>query len=591
MRQGKPQKTDPAVLAKYRATAVEALLAALKSDIVQVRGSAALALGQIGDPQALAPLSALAAKDPTEAVTLLSIIGIGLLDLPEGEKFLTALPCADSVHREAVLCALGLMDNASPELVTSFQKTVNGADPAQAAIAAWALSRKLDPANVKFLQAVLDRTLNVWLASEALLSTGRQGQAESAEPLAEVLLGSPQGRTFPAWKELDLRRAEVTMAYARAKTERTVYQQAYADYAKKASDYNAKYNPNASAPGAAPVNTNVTHLQAGIEDIYMARMQGSAAIALGSIDTPVSRKALLKCMEAHDDGYSQLYKEFAVLSLAQLGEPALLPILADLLAPANATGGRKSSEKLRSPLRGFAAIAIGLYSRPVKTAQGTVDREGYDKACLILANRMTDTAEEMEVRAASTVALGLTGRSENLRYLQAAAKTIGDKDDLLVGYLLMARGMLEDKTILEPAKKYLAAANDKSDTSGILGRRGAIIGLALMDSQEAIPVLQNAWNLSYHSNREVCTALALCGAYNTTDGLVKLMKDANNPWERAFAARCLGELFNAQRPQKLARLINGTNFMLKNNRLMRYQALANEFLYLHLLPAFGNEWR
>jgi hypothetical protein len=101
----------------------------------------------------------------------------------------------------------------------------------------------------------------------------------------------------------------------------------------------------------------------------------------------------------------------------------------------------------------------------------------------------------------------------------------------------------------------------------------------------------DAWNLSYHSNREVCGALAIAGAYNVTDALVKMMKEAANPWERAFAARCLGEIFNRERPQRLAWLLNDNNFTLKNNRLMRYQAMANEFLYLHLLPAFGSEWK
>jgi HEAT repeat protein len=598
IRQSHPQRIAPEILAKYRSDALEALLAALKSDMPPLRASAVVALGQIGDPKALAPLSELAAKDPMEAVSLLSIVSLGLLDTPEAEKAILALTWTDAAHREAALCALGLMSNSSPDVVASLQKTVVDPDPAQAAIAAWALGRKVDPASIRFLQDVLSKpqTLSVWLSSEALLSMGRQKQADSADALAQVLLGSPQGRSIPAWKELDSRRSQIMAAFARGKADMAAYQAGYADYVKRLKDWHTKYTPNAPPAGpqpggAAPGNAGAIQMQMGLEEIYMARLQASAAIALGNIDTLVSRQALLKCLEARDDGYCQIYKEFAVMSLAKLGEPAAVPVLIELLSPVNATGGRKSSDKLKSPLRGFAAIALGIYSRPDQTRQGPVDRPDFDKACLKLAERMVDTAEETEVRTASTVALGLTGRTENLRYLQPAGRTVTDKDDLLAGYMLMARGMLGDKNILEAAKKYLAPANEKQDASGILGRRAAIMGLALMDSQEAIPVLMEARSLGYHSNRELCIALAMCGAYNVTDRLIKVMKEDPFPWERAFAARCLGEIFNRQRPQRLAWLIGDNNYTLRNSRLMRYQAVANEFLYLYLLPAFGSEWR
>ena len=592
IRQGRGQKPDQAAIAKYRKQAVEALAEALKSDLWQLRASAALSLGQMGEQAAMEGLIELVKTDKNPGVAIVSLLAIGLLDSPKGESFLTSYNFPNGPQREGGICALGLMTQVSPAGAAGLQKTADGGNGPSAAVSAWALGRHGDPANAKFLKGALGRTVSPWVASEAILSLGSQGDADSARVLSEILLETPAGKSFAAWKELDARFTKLELLQAAIRQRRLEYPAAYDDYVKAYKAWTAKNSPNAPPPEASQEGKDApAQITYGLELIYEVRLQASAAIALGNIDTPISRQALLRCLDAHDNGYSQLYKGFAIMSLGRLGEPAAVPVLADMLAVMNKTGARKSSEKLKSPLRGYAALALGLYARPYKTPQGPADRPGFDKVSMLLAERMADAGEEMEVRSAAEVALGLTGRTENLKLLQAATGAIGIKDDPLIGYVILARGMLGDRNVLEGAKKYLAVANDNQTTAGVLGRRAAVLGLALMGTQETIPILIEAWGLSYHSNREVTLALSLCGAYNVTEELVKLMTTAENPWERAFAARCLGELFNKSRPQRLACLINGSNYTFKNNRLAPYRALANEFLFLHLLPAFGETWR
>ena len=56
-------------------------------------------------------------------------------------------------------------------------------------------------------------------------------------------------------------------------------------------------------------------------------------------------------------------------------------------------------------------------------------------------------------------------------------------------------------------------------------------------------------------------------------------------------ALVLGELFAAERPQRLAWFTNDSNYTMKNQRRLPYQMLTNEFLFGYLIPAFGEEWR
>jgi HEAT repeat protein len=588
LRQGRGQKPDQNVVAKYRDQAADLLLEGLKSEHGPTRARAALALGQMSHQAALGPLIQLASGDKDEGVRTVALVAIGLLDSADADRFLRESKPPSQQLREATLCSLGLISSPGPDALAGLQQTVYGADPGAAVLAAWGLRRHPDAANEKFLKTVLSRTESPWLASEALLALGRTGTADGARMLAEILLGTEAGKDFPAMRALEARHKLAVLALAQSKAQKVAYGQAYQDYVKSYEAWR-KSNPN-SPPALPPQVGKQVWVSVGLELVYMARLRASAAIALGEMDTGISRQALVKCLSAKDDPYSQLYKGFAIMALGRLGEQAAAPMLADYLSPEK-NGFRKNAGDLKSPLRGYAALALGMYCRPYSTPQGPADRPGFDKVCAGLGARMADASEEPEVRTACAMGLGLTGRTENLKYLQAASRTVPDNDDLMIGYTILARGMLADSNILEPAKKFLAGANDKQDMSGVLGRRAAVLGLGLTGSQQAVPILLEAWHLSYHVNIEVIDALALLQAYNVMDELVKLIQAPKNPWEHAYAVRCMGELFCKARPQRLVWLTNGSNYTLKNTGLLRYQALANEFLFTWLIPSFGADWQ
>jgi HEAT repeat protein len=434
------------------------------------------------------------------------------------------------------------------------------------------------------LKNVLAQSKSPWMASEAILALGEHNDPQAVPVLADLLLGAKQANNVAAYAALVEHDSEIARAIGNTRIPVQQLDQIKMTYQKHTSWRD--FGPNGQLRTSPPVMV----IRVGAEKVYLSILRASAAIALGHFRDPAATKALADSLAFRDDGYVQTFKGFAMMSLAEIGDPAALPPLMAYLGRAHPGGKVKSVPELGSPLRGFAALALGLYSRPRAAPLQAGDPADYDKVCLALAERLADTDEELEVRTACAMGLGLTGRTENLRYLQKASDTVRTTDDLLGGYVLLARAMLGDRNILPLAKRYLDVAREKKDTGGILARRAAVLGLAMLDSQDAIPTLLEAWHLTYYVNREVAVALGLLAAYNVTDPLARLLESSPNALEQAFAARCLGELFLEERPYRLRWLLNGNNYTLKNVRMLPFQSTANEFLYEYLIPCFGDEW-
>ena len=578
LRQGRSfQKPDPRAVAAARKQAVDALIEALDSKHRPLRASAALALGRMEEHAACHKLIALAKSDGELTVRRVALVALGLLDSDEARRFLLGHTFTGEDEREAALVGIGLSDKGGPDVLEGLQATLATAGAGRASLAARGLRRRGDPNTVKLLGRLVRKSTSPWLVSEGIGALGCQGKTTCIQPLADVLLATPQGRSFAVHRALTAAHEERMKAAAGA----PAAAEAFALWLR--SPLRRKPKPLQRSRTGDPM--------VGFEPIYQARLRASAAIALGEIDHPASRRVLRQALAGEGGALADLYKGMAIVSLGRLGDPRAAPDLLAILSLHDVNGIRKTDGELSSPLRGCAALALGLYARPVPSPQGPADRLGYDKLCRALAERMADRTETLEVRAAAAMGLGLTRRTENLRYLQRAAGTVAAGEDLLIGYMLLARGMLGDGNILAPAAKYLAVANDRTDMSGILGRRAAVLGLGLLGKPQALPILRTSWDLNYYVTREVALAYALIGTHNPTGELVLLMQTHARPLARAFAARCLGELFAARRPQRLALLINGGNYMVRNDRMAPYGALANEFLYTYLLAAFGDDWR
>jgi HEAT repeat protein len=563
-----------------RAKSAESLLKALEIKKPEMRSSAALALGRIGEPTAVDRLGVLASRSDKVDVAIAAVTALGLLDSPEAEKVLVDQKYADEVLREAGMIALGLKTTNAADVVANLQKAVTGKEAGAATVAAWALRRRADPANKRFLRRVLKNTESPWLASEAVLSLGYQGDLDAAALLVSILLAGDEAKELPVWKFVAAMKSKESV-YTKYPGS-TIPSDAYKDYKKQRQQW-WKVDPNEGAGRSTVVTV-------GLSDIYEARLRGSAAIALGLLDSPASRRALIACLGEDSDGYDSLFKGFAIMALGRFGEPEALPILFDILAEKKPRAKRKFGH-LTETLRGYAALSLGFYARPRQTPQGLADCAGTDKVLERLVRTVADRKDTLEVRCAATVALGLSGRTSNLKPLYVLSKTIRRDEGLLVGYSLMARAMLGDQNVLDLTRRFLARAKPKTeDVSELLAQRAAVTALGLTRSREAVPLLCKAWYLNYHVQREVAMAFSLNESYGVADELIRLMQTSSDIWERVYDAHCLGELF-CKRPQRLAWLINDSNYMMRNTRLLRHGVMANSFLYDRLISVFGSDWR
>jgi hypothetical protein len=247
-----------------------------------------------------------------------------------------------------------------------------------------------------------------------------------------------------------------------------------------------------------------------------------------------------------------------------------------------------------SPLRGFAALALGLYARPYKTDQGPADRPGFDNAAMTLVQRLEDEREEEEVRTACAVALGLTQRTAVLPFFHRATAKLEQRnrkaDFPIFGFLLLGRALAGDASLIDPASKFLLDRDDDPTPGGILSRRAAVLGVGVTRGTNAIPVLTKAWHLNHYVNRDVILALRLVGGINAANPVMQRLREAKDDEERAYMAQALGELLAAEQPTTLDRLTAGCNFTVRNNEMLPLQSLAAGFLYDYLIASFGENW-
>jgi len=684
------QGADLESASQRRREAAQTLLEALGDDSFAIRGSAALALGQMGATTAQPWLIAVATKDKELRVRQAAILALGLLDTPEAEQALVDMLDKQSTERQTALMSLGLMRRLKPATIVAMRKFTQ--PPAMTSLSAWSLTRPLPPTDPVVLKTAvwatmqsgdirerlieglrleasavslwalshqldapatlfrdaMGKTNTPWIASEAIQGLGRRGGQEDVSGLTHILLATPTGKALPAYRMLNeqnerfaelwrVRRSEAvckdfrTMSQSVARAyQRTIQETYWTSTGRGAQRYMQQHfggdtcDPAKITIGgqdgvaydfgwlgvkASAKNVRVAevigYVNLGVEPVVMANLRASAALALGRIDTPASRKALRQAMteplaKINDKrfdtlDYSVIYKSAAIMALGQLGDVEAMPVLVELVraTPPAPARGVVTKPKDPDPLRGFAALALGLYSRVVTEDEQAKDRKDYDKVCLLLAQRMADRNEPEDFRAACALALGLSGREENLVFFQPADKVFGGSGDLLTGYAMLARGMLGDAEILGPARTFLSPKNNRTDRDGVLGRRAAVLGVGLTGSREAIGVLKETWELGSHIASETALAMALCQEHDRAgEKLLSVMGDTNVKLEgRALAARCLGELFATERPSRLTeRLIAGSNHEMRIPRLTWPRAIADEFLYTFLLVPLDNEW-
>ncbi len=606
------QEVQPDVLKAQRAKAVKALTAALGAQDWQVRSTAAFALGQMQEQAALADLMRLAQGDSRAEVQQTAVLAIGLLNSAEAEKTLTAKGRVADIVQLARAKALGLLMKILPATAKEFSRP--GARIAMPVSVAriWMLSQLEGAATTDFYFETLKRTDNPWLAAEAMIALGKSGNQQTVNVLADVLLVTEMGQTLPVWRRLESVRLEKldmagTLKNLRAVAANTALEQFYREYLVRFGIWH-RDSLAPSKPDWFDRSKQLYTLRLGWEEIYEGNLRAAAAIALGHMNNPRARQALLLALQqdgaefggmwqdvnalarAHE--FSNLHKGMVLMSLGLQSDPACLDaLLATLDGRIVCRVERSIEEQANSPLRGYAALALGLYAKPVETPQGQEDRPGFERVCEVLSRCAANPDETSEVRAAATLALGLTGRTDNLRRFAAINENaVRLRDSMQIGYGLLARAMLGDQGIVKEVQALLAVPETPDSTADLLSRRAAVLALGVGGAQENIPVLTAAWHQSYYVNREISYALALCRAYSATDSLVEQLTQGENFWSRSFGARCLADLFMPRGRRRIARMLNLTNYAMRNNSNLFFQGIANEFLTYLLIPSFGEIW-
>jgi hypothetical protein len=343
----------------------------------------------------------------------------------------------------------------------------------------------------------------------------------------------------------------------------------------------------------------------------------SAALALGpsaagrspAAASVQAQNALIQNFAPYLDQGGPMYAGASVIAFAAAATPKDVYILRDLLDMG--TDPVLGLVNPKSPLRGYAAIGLGLYmanggaskieARPLGTVQVGVDAGLPDYLDLneTLALRYANKQESQDLRAACALALGLSGDPANVQRLLKGAERIDRRDELLLGYTALALAMLNERSAVNAAGPLVSAGATTLDADAVatrglgqpypapaargaapaaepslfapppvpqngvglmnaLGRRAALLGLSLLNDPRSEAILTGAWSRDRATVQDVARAMQWCHAYKPAGALAQVV--ARGRKGAAEAAMSLGWVFDTDRPSRLSRLVIGNNY-------------------------------
>lgn len=583
---------DDAAAVRDRAAA--ALAERLDDPHESVRREAAIALGRMKVADARDRLQMMVTADPSLRVRSAAAFALGLLGDDTAQRFLLGQNYPTDGEFVAAICALGL----APQIDDAARRGLISLGPQRAPLpnaALWSLRQHAAGQRGDWARSAVERSENPWVVVEALLTLGRTSDRDGWRLLASVAAMDADARRLPVFRLLDDvaddKREALIQAQVGGRPKVDPVTGAELDpiplkYRRAHARLMDQEPPSVSIDRSMTAPTPVG-IVIGIEAIYAARLRCAAIIALATVEQPGSVTTLWAVLNERRDDDNELARGLAALGLGRLGATDAMGDLVTILEANRAKQGHLK-DAIESPVRGFAALGLGIYARPIAGAQGGGDRPGWDQAAQVLAGRVADPREMMEVRCAAAVALGLTGRSEVLPIIADATRHVTDRDLPLAGYAIMARAMLGDAAVATPAQRLLDAGRASDPTTDLLGRRAAVLAVGIAGTREGLPVLASAWNEPWWVNREVILALGLGGATAVADEVIPRL-DAASPWERAFMAESLGRLFAAW-PDPASRFVVDSAFTMRDRLMGPFRAEAAPFLYDHLVPALGGSW-
>jgi HEAT repeat protein len=566
----------------------KALIQIIKSDRGDLRAEAALALGRMEEPLAFEPLMKLTSEGDGQTRRM-AWIALGLLGGSKVEKLLLeSRPDESGEDAVAKVVALGFMPptETSTSRLTAVIKQ-KSSSPELVRMAVWAMNaRCVSPAAVKAegpatrpapkppdpaQQADTLRTTMRWVIAnhsspavveEAMLALGEVGDEQDMRSLSLVAMGDASAKRLPA----------VASAVGRRDLGQTLRLRTAATF------------------GAGKIGGK---LRAALR----VKRGQEFSVPLPRLD-PSGKYA-----------EDPIYPSAALIAAAQAGD------MLNPLQVLNTNTVPRPGESNNPPEfveRGVAALAVGCFSR--------VDR-GTSDPSLDLAEHLKLKREPRHLRAACALGLGLGGRPENATVLIEVARQLAPGDDMIAGHIVLGLALLrESDAALDLAKAYLKVSaqsidvnrvlgskldsNAKvrrtmdewrhlTDSQALIGRRAAMMGLAVLEDRRAAPLLVGQWGGDYYSSLEAARALNYCRAYDAADALLQLAAQNDQPHVAELAVTCLGELFDVHRPSRLSLLSNCTFYA---HRVMDtgprgtdtidvwYHALGNRWLFERVMP-------
>jgi|GEM_PF-2341891 len=575
------RQNDAANMQLARKRAETLLIDAAASENHDLRGAAFMALGRLQTERSFS-LMLKAALDEKQRVRQKGVLALGLLSADESEAALTGITPQTPLDETDRLAAFSLLQTLSAKSLDVMAKglMLDQLGSTQTAVSVWALSQHAGGASSKILLNLIQQTKDPVVASDCLIALGKSADPRALRLLSNVLLtedrkldDNPELMRLPVWRALN--DAYQREAIVKGKGDRT---QVFGEDGK----------PLKNQLGGNVYTQQLEDEIYGPEQIRLARMRVSAAIGLTLMNTAEANQALLNAQFMHDTDYSSPYKSFAAVGLGENGYEPALAVLINTLKTERITPNRPAIGP-DAPIRGFAALALGIYAKSLNTDQGLADRLGTLEALSALGEVFVNPKENLEIRSACAVGMALSGRTANLRPLGAVPMD-SKRQPLLSGYAFFARGALGDQGLIA---RTLTVLNDwpESDTERVLAARALVLGVGMLGSREGLPVLQQAWHNGYFTSREVIHAIRLMNVSSAGLAICDLFEGSDSFSEKVYFCELLGELLGKGQPSPLDRFVANTNFVFRMDARRDYQSMGNPLLFDYLIPDLGeSKW-
>jgi hypothetical protein len=583
---------------EQRERAVKALVQATQAARPNVRAAAAVSLGQMRQEDALKRLVEMAAKDPDDRVRGMAWLAVGLVGNADAQKALPAAKPQSEFEQLGVLAGIGMLDRPGEPAFQYVRGLVaKPPTPEVGRMAVWALRVHRRAADHDLIRSTLSQTppAPAPILSEGLLALGAIGDPRDAEFLADV---ATDGRAAEVPDQV------VVSSGGAYPTNRRTFRVPH----EGQSTGVRQAGPVTNNPGARLDAMRGSYPRVSASLALGMGPENGKAIASGSV---LARNALLRNFSAFLDQGGPAYSGASIVSFALATAERDAYLLRNVLDMG--TDPFIGLVNPKSPMRGFAALGLGLYmagggpSRIATRPIGGVATPGFDLNLPdyldineTLAQRYNNVQESPDLRAACALALGLSGDPANVRRLLEGANKIGRNDQLLLGYTTLALGLLGEKSAMNAAGPMLGAAAGKIDVEAVatrgvaqpgapaargaaaaaattapaweevrvpqggpalmaaFGRRAALAGVAMLGDPKSEAMFAGAWARDGATVQDVARVIGWTKAYRLADPLSELV--ARDKKGAAEAAMSLGWVFDTDRPSRLSRLVTGNNY-------------------------------